>query len=329
MKPPIKNILVITLSNLGDVVLTTPVLAVLRDAFKEADISILVGNRPPGLFEGHSWIRRVYVYDKSASLAEKWKLMKNLRAGHFDLAVDLRRTLIPYIIGTHRVLPSLYALRRRNKQHVVDEHLSVLDPLHIPHRTTPAPSFFSNGFSENVEAYAKEKGLDIQKPFIVIAPGARSHIKRWPAERFGLLAEHLHQAYDWPVVLMGDENEKPIAEQVRRGREHFVMDLSGETSIRCAAALIGRSALVVTNDSAALHLADQQDRPVVAIFGPTDEGRYGPRGKRSRILRKHLFCAPCRKAQCVYRHECMQELSEDEVLEASLSLMAPFHKASI
>ena len=82
-----------------------------------------------------------------------------------------------------------------------------------------------------------------------------------------------------------------------------------------------RAQLVITNDSASLHLASTLDVPTVAIFGPTDEAKYGPTSRARRVIRRRLFCAPCEQALCRFHHECMRFISPDEVYEAARGLL--------
>jgi heptosyltransferase-2 len=76
--------------------------------------------------------------------------------------------------------------------------------------------------------------------------------------------------------------------------------------------------MVITNDSALLHAAQAMGTPTVAIFGPTDERKYGPRLPHSVVVRRNLICAPCERALCPYNHECMRFLEADEVYEAAV-----------
>ena len=79
---------------------------------------------------------------------------------------------------------------------------------------------------------------------------------------------------------------------------------------------------MVTNDSACLHLAAAVETPVVAIFGPTDPRKYGPRGSRDRVVQRQMVCGPCERALCPYGHECLQQLPASEVLAAARAVLA-------
>ena len=316
-----KNILVITLSNLGDAVLTTPVVAGLRGHFPGAEISVLAGERSVDLFQGHDWVRRVYIYDKKVSLKKKLDLISDLRKERFDLAVDLRHSLFPILIGAKRWNPLFQWGEERTSAHAVEEHLSVLNKLNIFSNFNNSFPFFNAKDLNDASALFRTHGIRFDDPFMVMSPGARSHLKRWDPNRFAQLAKALHRQCECPSVLVGDQSESAVCDQVAEGLGGAVLNFSGQTTVRQCAAILGHARLVVTNDSASLHLADQQKTPTVAIFGPTDEKRYGPRGAFSRVVRRNLFCSPCGLAQCPYRHECLENLSFEEVFRSCVDVL--------
>jgi len=93
--------------------------------------------------------------------------------------------------------------------------------------------------------------------------------------------------------------------------------LTGKTSLSELFALVEKFNLLLTGDSASMHIASDLGIRVVAIFGPTDPEEYGPRGNRDRVIQKNLECSPCKKAQCKYgTHECMYSISAEDVLKA-------------
>jgi ADP-heptose:LPS heptosyltransferase len=93
--------------------------------------------------------------------------------------------------------------------------------------------------------------------------------------------------------------------------------LVGRTNIRQLAAVLKRSRLLITNDSAPLHLACAVGTRVLAIFGPTDPRKYGPTGEFDIVVSKKLSCSPCEKAECAQNYECMKLITPDDVFEAA------------
>ena len=81
------------------------------------------------------------------------------------------------------------------------------------------------------------------------------------------------------------------------------------------------SRLLITNDSAPLHVGCAVGTDVLAIFGPTDPAKYGPRGRNDRVIRKEMDCSPCEVAQCKSRHECMKAVTVEEVYRAAREML--------
>jgi heptosyltransferase-2 len=137
------------------------------------------------------------------------------------------------------------------------------------------------------------------------------------------LIEALDKEYKARFILIGDRGDVLINQYIASNSKVPVLDLSAKTSLKQAAVLLKRAAILITNDSANLHLASYLDIPVVAIFGPTDELKYGPWSANCRVAKKEIFCRPCRKAQCRYATlECLKRVSPEEVLRQVKSVLA-------
>ncbi|MBI3252959.1 MAG: lipopolysaccharide heptosyltransferase II [Candidatus Omnitrophica bacterium] len=293
------KILVVTLSNPGDVILTLPVFQSLALAFPGAELHVVTGEAGRVVFEADPRIRSLRVYQKKSSLSEKWGLLKTIRAERFDLIVDLRKSLIGLLGGAR--LRNRYPDFSKRTLHRAERHLKVLGG--ICQIAPGDPGFLKTSGGLPSEASAKEGRL-----LVVAAVGSKSDIKKWPAEYYAELLDRLAIEDGCRVVLVGDQNDRADAEKVKRLMKTEPLDLCGRTTFEELKNLIAGAALVVTNDSAPLHIADALGVPVLAIFGPTDPRKYGPRRGTSLALRKEIFCAPCEKAQCRYAHECMREL---------------------
>jgi heptosyltransferase-2 len=152
--------------------------------------------------------------------------------------------------------------------------------------------------------------------FLALAPGSIWGTKRWPYYR------ELISRLDQPVVIVGGTDDAPLAESVAENSAGSAISAAGALSLRQAAALIRRASLLVTNDSAPLHLATAVGTPIVALFGPTvPEFGFGPRRAGDLTLgRADLPCRPCSKhgpPTCpLGHHRCMRELSVESVMQA-------------
>ena len=204
--------------------------------------------------------------------------------------------------------------------------LSLERSSHQPSAFNLEPSaslWFSEKDQAHVEGLGKRWGLDAAPRLIIIAPGARSHIKRWTPEGFARVADRLISEAGAHVIFSGESDEEPIVEEIRGLMRRASHSAVGLVTIRQLGVLMARSQLVITNDSAALHMASALNVPTVAIFGPTDAAKYGPTADQRRVIRRWLFCSPCEQSLCRFHHECMRFISPDEVVDAATALLIP------
>ncbi|PIU40707.1 MAG: hypothetical protein COT00_00280, partial [Candidatus Omnitrophica bacterium CG07_land_8_20_14_0_80_50_8] len=311
----IQKILLVTLSNLGDVMLTLPVLQSLYENFPTGTFHVLVGVSGQEVFRADSRVKRVTVYDKKAPWAEKFKLLSEIRRERYSLIIDLRHSFFGLLGGAKYRNP--YLDFSAGTIHQSEKHLSALkkivrdkleedDFLWAGPRTAPIPD--ENRFGHG-------------KRIVVAAVGSKSDIKKWPVEYFAGLLDRLALNDDCQIVLAGDKHDAVDADRVCGLMQSGAINLCGRTNFDELCSLLKAAELVITNDSAPLHIADALKTRVLAIFGPTDPRRYGPRHSGSLAVQKTLFCSPCRLAQCRYRHECMTELAVEALYQKALQLL--------
>jgi heptosyltransferase-2 len=308
----IQKILVVTLSNLGDVVLTLPVIESLRQAHPDAKLHVIVGAQSAVVFEDDPRVEKVIAYNKRGPFSEKRALLGRIRSERYDLIVDLRRSLFG-LLGGARYRNSYFYFPKK-KLHRAQRHLTALRGLAEP---LSRGSFLERGLDLPADARA----FIGEERFVAAAVGSKADIKKWPAESYARLLDRLGVKEGMKIVLVGDAQDALQAKKVSALMRSSVLDLCGRTSFRELSSILARAALVVTNDSAPLHIADAHQTPVLAVFGPTDPGKYGPRGGVSRAVSKKLFCSPCEKAQCRFHHECMTELGVDAVYKEALKVL--------
>ena len=308
----INKILVVTLSNIGDVILTLPVFGTLRENFKDAKIDVITGPRAAEVFDADTRIGSMYIYDRSASLASKIRLFARLRRNRYDLLVDLRNSLFGFFVKAR------FCNKPVNKPakeicHKIDEHLAKAGDA----RGGSYPIWISRDDGERAARLLGAKGINDADQFITVSPGAKSHIKRWNEEGFAKVCDILIDAYKVKIAFIGDDSDKEICERILAKMRNYAVSLAGMTNLRELAWIIKRSPLIITNDSAPLHIAGSVGTPAVAIFGPTDYRKYGPRKGLGEAVHKKLHCSPCETALCRYNLECMKAVSADEVFDAA------------
>jgi len=311
----ISKILVVSLTNIGDCIITLPVLAVLRAEFPEAQMDLICGKAALTLFRGSSDLGKVFVYDKKWSLRQKWAWVREIAKGNYDLVVDLRHTVIPILVGAcYRT--RLIRNTKLEPLSVRERHLALLSDLGLDITKRRPISLFS---AEDEERMRIRTGGN---RYGIIAPGANSSTKRWTVEGFETIAHYLKDEAGLNVVLVGGPNEN-----WSKISGLGILDLTGKTSLRELAALIRGAELVVANDSAIMQLAQELDVRTVSVFGPTNPWKYTKQNERVKVIRLDLECSPCESAQCrIERRKCLDDLSPERVKEAiqTLTLSSPF-----
>ena len=309
--------------------LTTPLLEAL--AARHGPVDVVTTPAAAPLVDTLAAVRRVIPYDKHGAdrgIAALLGLARRLRAARYDAAYLPHRSLrtaalawlarIPTRIGFQDGWPLLYteARPRPAAAHEADRLLVLADDAAPRPRLSLEITAADRAAAERFLAAA-----DIAAPFVALAPGAIWGTKRWPY--YAALAERLAERA--AVVIVGGPEDAPLAAEilaaVRRSGGQAASGC-GTLTLRQAAAVLGRAALLVTNDSAPLHLAQAVATPTVAIFGSTIPAfGFGPRGARDQIVElTDLACRPCSAhgpAACpLGHHRCMRALDVARVWAA-------------
>ncbi|MDD4889726.1 MAG: lipopolysaccharide heptosyltransferase I [Phycisphaerae bacterium] len=309
MNRHIRRILIIKPSALGDVVHGLPVLHGLRTAYPDAHIAWMIRPAYADVIRGHRELDEIIDFDRKhfGRMLWSWRSARDfclwvgdLARRKFDLVVDLQGLLRTGIfswfsLARRRIGPAnarecswlFYNQRVRSAPgvvHAVDRNYLFAVPLGFD---SVPPTFelpIGQPARDSVRARLMDAGLPPGRPFAVLAPGASYESKRWPADRFARVAEHLADRGITPV-LSGAPNEAAIAAQVRQASRAPLVDLVGRTNVKEAMALLENATVVVSNDSGPMHLAAALGRPLVAIFGPTDPARTGPFRRPGSVVR--------------------------------------------
>jgi heptosyltransferase-1 len=153
-------------------------------------------------------------------------------------------------------------------------------------------------------------------------------IKQWPPEHFADVARRLSTTAAATIVLTGTAADRPLVDQVASAlpRER-VIDAGSDLGLLDLAAILQRLDLFVTGDTGPMHLAAAVGTPIVAVFGPSQPARYGPRGPLDRVVRVDLPCSPCNRirlppARCVgHTPDCLSFVTVDSVVRAALTVL--------
>ncbi|HLA40389.1 MAG TPA: glycosyltransferase family 9 protein, partial [Candidatus Glassbacteria bacterium] len=247
-------------------------------------------------------------------------------------ALLLKLAGIPERVGFRQsALPSLYNLQvdRPQNRHETLRNLALLEPFGVdPGQAALRPVLPVTGEEANHVFGLLGVGLPRGSgPLVLIAPGSVWGTKRWLGERYGQLVDELAASHDARVIMIGSIHDRPQADKVLVNAKSTILDLTGMTDLRELCALVRKADLVVTGDSAPMHLAWAFDVPTVAIFGATvPELGFAPLTERCRVVEmKGLECRPCSDhgpATCPLGHFlCMNEVTVEMVLSACAEML--------
>ena len=273
----VRSILVVSLSNIGDAVLTTPVLERLHQLYPDARMDILGDRRSSALFTHCPYRGEIIHRDKAKGWRGRLALVRALRRTRYDLIVDLRTDGMAYLLRAGRRLTKWH--RGPHGAHAVEDHMAVIAAINPAGLIPPATLWVSDAEVEAAVAALqplRASGTGGTR-WLAVAPGANWPPKTWPAARFAELIAQVSDRFDG-VVLLGGPDDRERCEAIGLTLTLPSVDLAGRTDLLQAAAVLGRCRAFVGNDSGLGHMAAAVGLPTVTVFGPGRPERYHPWG---------------------------------------------------
>jgi heptosyltransferase-2 len=334
MSHSLTRILVISPNWIGDAVMAQPLLSLLRQRQPQAPIDVLAPAWVAPVWRAMAEVAEVIeapFRHGELQWAERRRMARALRQRGYGEAYVLPNTLkfalIPWLAGIRRRIGYRGEMR-----------YGLLNVIHHDDEGAPRPmvSFYAalaappvrHGPAvadlprprlqvppQQVGAVLTGLGLDPAQPLLVLAPGAEfGSAKRWPTGHFAALAQTVRQARpQTQVVLLGSAKDQPVCEEIV-AQAPAVRSLAGVTSLGQAVAVIAAASAVVSNDSGLLHIASALNRPVIALYGPTDPDHAPPFSDVALSLSLRLACSPCRQRECpLGHHNCMRQMQPQQV----------------
>ncbi|MHC1742023.1 MAG: putative lipopolysaccharide heptosyltransferase III [Syntrophobacteraceae bacterium] len=338
--PEIRSALFIKLRHIGDVLLTAGTFKALKAASSSVRIDVLVPSGTESMLTLHPSIDEVIPMKRGAGWIEDLRLIRRLRSGGYDLAVNMtegdRGTILAFLSGaqyrfgvdprhkgfwgkrhllTHLIKP-VYDGRHRA---LMD--LDVLAPLGIRAESAEVELYVSEEDQHVVDEWLTAQGLGEDKPFIVVHPTSRWLFKCWKDEAVARVVDHFESGEVRVIVTSGpDGKEKEKLASILRNCSTRPVTVTGRFSLKQYAALLRRSRLFFGVDTAPMHMAAALGKPVVALFGPSDSKVWGPLTPLGRILDRgeEFPCLPCRRDGCggTKQSACLEAISPEEAIAA-------------
>jgi heptosyltransferase-3 len=315
MADPVRHILLVTLSNIGDAVMTTPVMEALHGKHPQAVMDIVADPRSSELFTHCPYRERVIHRNKQQGWRGSLALVRELRRRHYDLIVDLRTDGLAWLLRGRRRLTRHGA--RRAGGHAVERHMEVIRR-HVGTAGIPQTRLWLEGREQEFATRALA-GLPGRR-WLALGPGARWEPKRWPPGQFRKLVQSRREDFD-ALVLLGSQADADNCRTLADGLSLPCLDLAGRTGLLEATAVLARMRLFIGNDSGLGHLAAAAGTPTLTLFGPGEPQRYcpwNPRGCWLQSPNRDIRALPVRRAADTLT-ELLRETDRQELPPAVLA----------
>jgi heptosyltransferase-2 len=337
----VKKILIIQTAFLGDLILTLPLIQVIKKNMPEASVDIVVIPSTAEILNNNPLVRNVIKYDKrSSSLVELLKFGGKLKKNKYDILISphrsVRSAVLSFLTSSKTSIAfdksSMNFLYKQNIKyetglHEIQRNLKLLEPIGIHESAIISPQLFVGQDDEAViENVLREVNLTGSK-FVTIAPGSVWFTKRYPESKFASLCKLLSLEGIAAILIGGEKDIETGMRITQEVGSELVRDLTGKLTVLQSAEIIRRSSLLITNDSAPLHIGNAVATPVFAVFGSTITGfGFYPYGKSDKVFEIHgLVCRPCGihgKTSCpIGTLDCMNRIDEKTIADNILELV--------
>ena len=337
-----KRILLIKFWGIGNIIMLFPTLREVRRSFAGAEITFctLLHNRE--ILEESPYVDEVLFLDNGGYLRFSWSLLRmltRLRRKKIDLVLDFEQfakisTLLAWAVGARRRIGFrtrgqgrgfLYTtpVDYRNDRHMVRSFFSIARAAGVGEADLDLPGIpIPEKSRETIKSFERAHHIGADCLLVGIHPGTSVNFtfRRWPAENFARLADHLIETHGATVVFTGAADEKVLVREVVGRMSREAIDLCGRLGIKELAALMERCSLFFSSDTAPVHMGAAMKTTVVGLYGPNTPDLYGPWGPGHLVFYKAMTCSPCitnfnAKVSHCTSPRCMEAITVEEVME--------------
>ena len=341
MSENLKNILVVKLSAIGDVIHALPVSYAIKETFPDAKLTWVVEPPAYDLLTMNPFIDKIILFEKkefktlSGFFQKFFPFKKELQSEDYDAVLDLqglfKSAAIAFFANSNIKLGICNMRELSNKVskpvigehaqgHIVERYLDtaraigcrvdkVVFPLEIP--------------AEEIlkaQEIMHEAGLDENKPYVVFSIGANWSNKRWKKEFFAELGDWLYNLKVMPVIIGGGQLDFIRATDIYDLMQNSPVNLVNKTNLPQLAYVLENARLVIGGDTGPVHLAAGLGVRTLMLMGPTDANRNGPYGQIENAIEVDRDCKGCWQRACPKKEDCLEIISVKQVQEKILSM---------
>jgi heptosyltransferase-3 len=340
----VRRILIVQMANIGDAILSTPIISALSKKYNSPEINVLTGSENIVIFDNNPSITSLIIYDSKKYVrhnnkSSHAKFIKEITdGGIYDLVVLVRadvRFLLFLLLGSYKKV-ALYRIKHHPQRWMWLHYLGLAkqNQKEIPHNVEIIfDSLKSIGI--DLEGYRDEKSIfpltesvrfeankvlldeGIAGDYVVFHINTPFKYRSWPTDNFAMLINHVTKRWELRCILIGSPRDKEYCDLVlsKDTNSKMVYSLAGKVNLQVTAALIEKARAYVGNDSGPMHIAAAVGTPLLAFFGPQTPELFHPWQTRYRILSSSRRCSPCWQRYCVSPDNyCMMDISVEKAI---------------
>ena len=332
----VKNVLVVKLSAIGDVIHALPVSYAIKETYPEAKVTWVVEPPAYNILQDNPYIDEIIVFEKKkfksfgGFLQNFGPLKKKLAEGHYDVALDLQGLFksaaiawcskAPVKLGTCNMREcsdkiSKPIVGEHSQGHIVERYLDVVRALGCRVDKVVFPMELTAADGKMARSYLYAAGCKGDVPYVALAVGANWPNKRWPVQHYAKLCDWIYSQKHLPVLVGGGALDEQLAEDITRAAELPPVNMVGKTTLKQLAYVLKEAKAVVGGDTGPVHLSAGMGTPTIMVMGPTDANRNGPYGQLENAIEVNRPCKYCWKCACPHGFDCLERIKPEQVVE--------------
>ncbi|OQX94883.1 hypothetical protein B6I21_08325 [candidate division KSB1 bacterium 4572_119] len=323
---------------MGDVILTSPAIRLIRKRFPGCTIDFVVKKQFSSLLSTHPFINSLLIFDKNKNGNPLKQLKRQIKRNNYDIIFDLHKNLRSYYLSTNSGAQQIFrykkfVLRRlllvkfkinlfKQPIPIYQRYLIALSHLGIIDDNQGLDLYLDENIKNNISSFYADFFKSPGQQILGVAPGASFPTKRWTSAGFEQVINHFLEQKNLLIILFGNSEDRELIKSLNIKVSPNILNVAGSMSIAETAALMNHCNVVLTNDTGLMHMAAALKKKIVAIFGSTTRelGFFPVSGDSIVIENKNVRCRPCShvgRKNCPKEHfKCMKEIQPAEIIKA-------------
>ncbi len=333
----VRNILVIRLDGIGDVIFSTPLYEALKKRYPDAELSILVSIQAKGIIEMNPYVDNVLVLKRTWFSPGSWfnynetlSILRKIRKESFDIGIDLRgdiRNILLMLFGKvgyrvgYGITGGGFLLNRvlsyEKDIHEVDKNVKLIEELGCEVVDKSLQIYYSQSDEESVINLLEKEYVRKGDTLLAIHMEAGYPSKSWKKERFIQMLQEMNKRDYGKIILIGGDNKDVYFHSIYNQLKFSYINTIGKLNIRQLAALLKRCEVLISCDSGPVHVATAVGTPCIVLFSGTNNlKQWGSFNNNvNRVIYKDVECSPCEMRICPQStHLCMDKIKVEDVL---------------